>query len=90
MEFTVYVETEDPRFTDRTFQLRDEDGDVWDAFATKEDLVEGAREIQRDAQSRANEAQEEVDGLEKVIQTVLSEALYKQIMARRWTSDTLR
>ena len=78
MEFTVYVETEDPRFTGRTFQLRDEDGDVWDAFATKEDLVEGAREIQRDAQSRANEAQEEVDGLEKVIQTVLSEAIYNR------------
>ena len=34
MEFTVYVETEDPRFADRTFQLRDEHGDVYDAFPT--------------------------------------------------------
>ena len=67
MEFTVYVETEDPRFTGRRFQLRDEYGDVYDAFASRMELVEGAREMQRDAQSRANEAQEEVDGLEKVI-----------------------
>jgi hemerythrin-like domain-containing protein len=67
MEFTVYVETEDPRFTGRTFQLRDEHGDVWDAFASIEDLLEGAREFQRDAQSRANEAQEEADGFQKII-----------------------
>ena len=67
MEFTVYVETEDPRFTGRTFQLRDGHGDVWDAFATMEDLLEGARELQRKAQEEATSAQEEVDGLAMLI-----------------------
>ena len=70
MEFTVYVETEDPRFTGRTFQLRDGDGDVWDAFATEEDLVEGVRKFQADAQSRANEAQEEADGFEMFLDRI--------------------
>jgi len=71
MEFTVYVETEDPRFTGRTFQLRDGHGDVWDAFATMEDLLDEARNLLRKAQEEVSSAQEEADGLEMFLERQL-------------------
>jgi len=77
MKFTVHVETEDPRFADRKFQLRDDEGFVEAAFATKESLLEGARGLRRDAQNRVwnlsqerRHAQGEADGLEELIQSL--------------------
>ena len=70
MKFTVHVETEDPRFADRKFQLRDDEGFVEAAFATKESLLEGAQNRVWNLSQERRHAQGEADGLEELIQSL--------------------